>query len=501
MLFRVPLVVSDRVYAPREAIPKDARERLYRQFVHANPAYEEQERAGRRNHGEPPTYSTWRAEPDGRLSFPRGGFKRVREVLASEGLGWSVVDARVTGNAEDGATIPDHRFTLYPHQAAAVDAAIARQNCLVRAPTGAGKTVCGFEIVSRLKLPALVLVWSGNLMEQWIRRAGDELGLAEEDVGVVGEGSFRLRPVTVGMLQSVFAVLRRNDGDARELRSTFGVVIGDEVQRAAAPTIYESFDAFPAKYRVGISADETRKDEKEFLVYDVFGDVVADIPLESLVASGHVLDVEIRVVPTSFRADWYKYRQDFNRLLAQMRKDEERNNLALSLVEEEVRAGERVLVFSHRVEHCRDLDSALISRGIQSGVLLGGASEKVVFRRTREGILSGELRAAVGTVQAVGQGLDLPAVSRGVLTTPLHNNRQQFGQVRGRVCRTAEGKEDARLYVLADVGVYGKGMVAKLAKSNARVVVRAPDGAWVPAERWLRGIEGRRAARALFHGG
>lgn len=493
--------VDSRIRVPSHEVTTDVAEALAARFTHDNPEYRRQERAGRKNHGEPPAYRTHGRVPDGAdegglrfaLTFPRGGMERVREVLRAEGLAWTVDDEREGGDRKFPELdvryhVPDHKLTPYPYQEAAIAAAIRRENCLIRAPTGSGKTCMGFAIAARLKVPTLVIVWSGNLMDQWVKRAGTELGIPREDVGVFGGGMRKFAPVTVAMQQSVYGTLRDGGPDALALKK-FGCVIADEVQRFAAETLFDTVDPLPARYRIGISADESRKDGKEFLTYDLFGDVVADIKTADLVASGHILDVEVLAVPTEFRADWYKYRTDFNRLLEQMRASAPRNKVAVDLAVEEVERGEQVLLFSHRVEHCHELASMLVARGVPAGVMTGGKAGEQEFLKTREALLSGRLRAAVGTVQAIGQGLDLPSVSRGIVVTPIANNRQQFGQVRGRVCRTAEGKNGARLYVLWDRAVYGRNFLRNLVKWNTTVLVHAA-GKWVTSDDFLRGSPG-----------
>jgi hypothetical protein len=67
--------------------------------------------------------------------------------------------------------------------------------------------------------------------------------------------------------------------------------------------------------------------------------------------------------------------------------------------------------------------------------------------------------------------------------TPIAANEQTFTQVRGRVCRTADGKTAARLYVVLDAEVYPRHL-ANVARWNKRTVVW--DGsAWVGARNYV----------------
>jgi len=257
--------------------------------------------------------------------------------------------------------------------------------------------------------------------------------------------------------------------------------------------VQAAIDPFPAKYRIGISADERRRDKKEFVIHDLFGDVAVDIKREDLIESKHVLDVEVRVVPTEFDAPWFGFDKsgdartdlDFDRLLGEMTSDDGRNALAIKCVLDEVTAGEQVLLMSHRREHCQRLAEKVAAAGVRVGLLIGGADYAKEFMRAREGVLSGALRVGVGTYQAIGTGVDLPRVGVAVCATPIAGNRQFFGQVRGRVCRVAEGKSDARLWYLWDRGVYITHL-RNLSAWNERVLV-LDGGKWHDARSWWPG--------------
>jgi superfamily II DNA or RNA helicase len=478
---RIPVRVDSRLRIPLAVLPESVADELRARFVHPNPAYPSKDPQ------EPAVYRTWRHDGDD-LALPRGGMGRVREVLRSAGLAWSVEDARTWEHP--APDFPDHRLELRSFQGRMIDAAEAKQNCLLRAHTGVGKTTALLALLARLKRRSLVQVWTSNLAKQWVARCGTELGIREEDVGEIRGDVTRISPwVTIAMQQTIYSRFERGD---LSLASMFDVVALDECQRGGAPTVVAAVDPFESRYRIGVSADERRHDEKEMLIYDVFGDVACEVGEAEAIESGATVDVEIYVVPTNFTAPWYRYRQDFNRLLAQMTEDEERNALALRIAKTVVDQGEQVLMFTHRIEHARTLDSRLVGMGIRSGALLGGKEQEIAFARAAAGFRSGDHRAGVGTYQAIGQGIDLPSVSRGVCLTPIGNNKQMVGQVRGRICRSSDGKDFGRLYYLLDVGIYGAKPVRNFVSWFK--TVRVWNGAeWADGASWLKS-RGSRAA-------
>ncbi len=490
----------------------EVRERLELAFTHVNPAKKKLEAMAKNATGKkkmafsfalkkaPSTIATWKVEGDD-FTVPRGGLSVVREVLKAHGLSWVYDDQRTEGKIGvgpgwDALKRLEHRpapqapdgGALRWYQDEGARAAMERQNCLLRAPTGSGKTSTLIGVIARVRLPTLVVVDSSELMRQWRVRLVAELGLNEGDIGQVGGGEHRIKPITIGMRQSLVKY-------ARGLSHTFGLVVVDEVHRAAASTFMDVVDAFASFYRIGASADETRKDGLECLVYDVFGDVAHEVTREQLVEEGSVLDVEIRMVPTEFRAPWYVQQRmqgqpDHNRLLEEMTVDPYRNELVLELMHKALEVGEQVLMLTHRVEHA----TFFASMAEDWGLMLGGAENKVVRERAIDGMRGGVERAAAGTIQAMGQAIDLPSVGRGILATPTGANRQLFGQIRGRFCRPGAGKT-AILYVLWDQWVSGAAPLERMLKWNRVVKVRA-DGEWVDGRVFLKQWKAEQHAQA-----
>jgi superfamily II DNA or RNA helicase len=422
-------------------------------FEHRNPKRERLEqmrlvRFDRRK--EPRIIRTWIR--DGRwLSLPRGGRARVLSVFERHGFRLRLTDQRTEGYAPicDGFEWPAHRVTLFADQRQALEAVISRETSYIRSPTASGKSTTGIAMIARLKLPAIVIVWTGALLDQWRERFAAELGIDEVDIGFVQGGTRAIKPITVAMQQTI-ARIPVDDPFFR----FWGVVIADELARFSAPSLFACTDPFPARYRLGMSADERRADGKEFLAHDLFGERAIEIRRIDLVAEGRVRDVAIVLVPTGWSdpaielagAPADKYRV----MLERMAESAERDSITIEIVRQELAKGEQVLVFSLRVEHCRKIVGRLASAGIAAGLMLGDKENRDELDRAVQGLRGGTVRVAVGTVQAIGTGVDLPRVGVGVVTMPIGGNPQLLGQVAGRLSRIAGGVTAARCYYLAD---------------------------------------------------
>ena len=494
----VIITVDNRLRMPVDHLPGRAVERLCELHTHRNPQHFKLKKMGFKAWAEPPEIRSWhmsapgegRTGPGTELSLPRGGMGRLRQVLSECGVGWTVIDRRTEGDpvlVGMREPLPAHKVALWDHQEVIVEGVLRRENCVVRSGTGSGKTTALLAAVARAQVPAIIVVWEKGLLRQWSERIDRELGLRGSDVGMIGGGAYRLRPITLAMQQSLN---RLNDARWREVERAFGLVGADEISKFAAVTFRASIDRFPARYRIGMSADETRKDGKEFLIYDLFGVVGADVSQDELVEKGIVRDVEVRIVPSSFRADWYVEERerdgvvpDYDRLMDELQADGARLRLVTDLASRASADGRPVLVFCQRVMHCRRVDAALAAAGVRSGLMIG--EDPAAYESTVRGLRDGSVRVGVGTISKIGLGLDLPSVSAGVVAVPAHNNRQLFNQIRGRLCRTAKGKDDAVLYYVWDRAVHGLQVLRNLRRWCKTAYVMQDDGYWIEAGEYI----------------
>jgi len=321
-----------------------------------------------------------------------------------------------------------------------------------------GKTSILIATAAEIRVPTIAVMNSSALAAQWSERVKDELGFYP---GQIGGGKMEIRPFTLA-IEKTLALRLADPVLGPKLKRYFGCVLVDECQASAAGIFQKCLKMLPARFRFGASADQRRKDGRHYLIHDLFGEVLVDIPKEQLVNSGHVMDVEVIAVPTEFEASWYgiaregheELRMDFVKLCQDMSKDVEREMLALRVVAHEVKGGTQMLVMCHEREHARRLAQAIGRIGISSGILLGGDQDRAEFERALEGLRNGSLQVGVGTYKAVGTGLDIPRLESALAVTPIAANEQFFSQVMGRVCRIAEGKRSARLWVLWDQHVH-----------------------------------------------
>jgi len=486
-------VICDNRLRLVEGLTPEVERDLLVELTYKNPQHYKLVALGYNHNAEPKTIAMWERK-GGILTLPRGAMQILRNVLSSHCVDYEVEDRRTLGDAsvtgsyldpwglKPGCEFPAHKPVLWGHQNKIVEVITAREQCLLRSPTGSGKTTALIAAIAALGVPSLVIMWDSGLLKQWQERIEAELGIPVREQGLIRGPVCRLKGITLAMQQTLHTW---TDEKWAHILPVFGLVACDEVQRYAASTFTKQVDRFPAKYRLGVSADERRKDGKEFVIYSMFGPVCHEVSKKELVAKQLIHEVEVYVVPTAFDAPWYTEQQedrkdalaegkrvamnpqDFTNLITEMQQDKVRNHLALTLIAECVQAGLPTLTFTHRTDHAKMLDAMVSGQGIASGLALGGDDWAEQFDNTIAGLRDGSVMVGCGTFGKLGVGHDIPTVAAGIVVTPVHNNRAFFGQVKGRICRTSQGKQNARVIVLWDWKVFGLSPIFNMRKWNS----------------------------------
>jgi superfamily II DNA or RNA helicase len=449
---RIQAKLGRAISIPLQSLTPDRRTRLKALFTYENPEYSKLRRLGFWAGKVAKTISTW-TEDEEFLHLPRGGLDKIRPVILIESEDQRLELDPVEFEPTDSAEL----IQLRDDQEAMVQAVLGRETCLVRAATGSGKSEVAVEVMKRVQQPTLVVVWSSGLQTQWVRRIAKRLGIREGEVGTIGGGKSRVRAVTVAMQQTLY----RNP---EAFAGAFGCVICDEVQRFSARTFREVISQFPARYRVGFSADERRKDGLEMLVHDLFGEVAIEIGRKELIERGDLCDVEIVAVPTDFLVPEIEEapREERGRLIGSMwgqiidrlASDPWRNNKIAETASREACDGKSVLVFTDRVEHARELSRRIaVDYATPCGLAIGGVENRDNLESTVKRLDKGTLKVAVAT-SCLYQGTDIPRLSVGIVATPTGNNRQLLEQQIGRLRRTFPGKRLGRLYYIWDERIF-----------------------------------------------
>jgi superfamily II DNA or RNA helicase len=153
----------------------------------------------------------------------------------------------------------------FPHQTEALEAWWkAGGRGVVVLPTGTGKTFVAILAIQRAARPTLVVTPTLDLLNQWY----SELLLAfDAPVGLLGGGSYDLRPLTVTTYDSAHIYLER-------WGNRYGLLVFDECHHLPGPTYALAAVGSLAPFRLGLTATPERADGQEALLPELIGPIV-----------------------------------------------------------------------------------------------------------------------------------------------------------------------------------------------------------------------------------
>lgn len=475
MKIKMKVFMDSTINIPRSSELSELLDELRTKFTYSNPKYNKLKKMSFYVGNIPQYISTWSHKDHDIygpcLSLPRGNIYKIKSVFKKYNIDIDIVDERLSLDSITGYT---NNVVLRDDQIKLVNAMYKEETCLIRSPPGSGKTECGLklaEYILKNSGPVLIIVWDSDLLEQWIIRTMERFSIDRKDIGVISGSKKVIKPITIGMQQT----LKNN---INKYKNLFGGIICDEVQRFAANTYMNVVNELPAKYRIGISADERRNDRMEFLIYDNFGDVAEEISRNKLIKQGSLHDVAIRIIPTNYNYvitdgvkeyQWKdipietkcKYMGD---MVKDLLTDEYRNEIIWKFIKPSFDCGHKILIMTIRRFHAVYWNDFIKSKGYSCGLMIGSKKNMDEFIETKNGLLSDKIQAGIGTVHKLGQSIDIPKWNRGFLLSPSSNNKQNLEQMIGRLRRTAPNKKDAICYYFCDqlLHPYAINQVSKL---------------------------------------
>jgi len=167
-------------------------------------------------------------------------------------------------------------------------------------PCGAGKTIIGIGVLTRLKQHTLILCTNITALRQWRDEILDKTDLPPSQIGEYSGEFKNIKPVTITTYQ-ILTYRRKKDEDFVHMNlfnlQSWGLIIYDEVHLLPAP-VFRAVAEIQGKRRLGLTATLVREDEKEDDVFSLIGPKKFDVPWKVLERQGWIakaLCTEIRI--------------------------------------------------------------------------------------------------------------------------------------------------------------------------------------------------------------
>lgn len=302
------------------------------EYTRGNPKFFRMKKMGFSTYNTPPKLKSF--EIDGNfIILPRGTLGRTRIYFEEKKIRTRIVDETV--ELEPVQFRIDSNFVIRSYQREAVEALVTGNGGVVRGPCGSGKTTVALVAIARLAQPAIVIVHTKALLDQWKLAVQNLFHIQPYIFSSSKNFKFpKNEPyLMIATQQSLHHALKRKGNE--KIFENFGTVVADEVHHQAANSFYAVSNNFPCKYRIGVSADERRKDGLEFLIYETYGEVKYTIRRPDLIEDGKLLPLRIEFVATQYVDEVFQQCRnedvtpDWVNFISQLTLDDQRKLLVL----------------------------------------------------------------------------------------------------------------------------------------------------------------------------
>ena len=377
------------------------------------------------------------------LQTPRGYLNELLRLTDEYGISVSIKNITKTKtpvNFEFNGELKDFQIPA--------NTAMLKQDIgVLQAPTGSGKTVMALHLIYERQQPAIIVVHTKELLQQWIERINTFLKIPRSEIGIISGDEKRLgTKITVAMAQTLFKYTAK-------FSDKIGHLIIDECHRCPSRTFLEIVGSFPCKYLLGLSATPYRRDKLTKLIYLYLGNKEYSISQTALTKKGHILPFEIQWVLTEFQTQ-YDCTHEYSKMMSELSKNEERNNLVCQKINEINNSKDGItLIITDRQNHCDILARILKDEYKLSSVILTGAiTSKKERERIVQNLIAGKTKILIATGQLIGEGFDLPKLENIFLTMPV-KFKGRLIQLIGRCARPSKNQNTANVIDFVDLKI------------------------------------------------
>lgn len=442
------IVQGDQLYIPKQDLPPALLNRLIRLAAFQNPEFYRAQAMRLPTYDKPRIISCAEDLPH-HLGLPRGCLDDLHHTLHKLKIKIRIRDERTAGTP-----LPNLSFhgTLRPDQQSAVNALLQHETGILAATTAFGKTVLAAWMIAHRGVNTLILVHRQQLLEQWIDRLSQFLGIPSKEIGRLGGGRKRLNgSLDVALIQSL---VRKGTVDDRV--ANYGHLIIDECHHLSARSFELAARRAKARFVLGLSATITRKDGHEPIIFMQCGPVRHRVDAREQAAT-RPFSHQVIVRPTGFQPTTSPdpdQRLAFQQLYQEISTNEARNELIRNDVLTAVHDGRSPLVLTERTQHLEQL-TALLQPEIPNLITLRGGMGKKQLAKALDKLKTTppeEPRVIIATGRFIGEGFDDSRLDTLFLTLPV-SWRGTIAQYVGRLHRLHHNKKQVRVYDYADLDV------------------------------------------------
>lgn len=390
-----------------------------------------------------------------RMVFPTGLLSRVMAFLDKHKVVYEIDDQRAP--VIGGGRFDISGRTPWPHQKAAVEAAMKAERGIIRIGTGGGKTIAAAMLAAEYNVPTMVYVVGKDLLYQFHREMRKALG--PDNVGIVGDGYCDVRKITVCSVWTattafglktkvslddedwapeVVSVGPRHKRAIQAAVENANLAIFDEAHFLACETIQAIFKASKkCRYMFGMTGTDWRDDGADLLLEAACGRRVFNMPSSKLIELGYLVQPKIALaeVPPLDEACPANWGAVYSRYVTN---NDVRNQLIIDGARKLIAMGRKVLILVRYLPHGQKLVDMLYDLPV---FFVNGRIDGATRQEVKNQFERGDLRCLVAS-SVFDIGVDIPSLDALVLAGGGKSTVRVLQRI-GRVIRASAGKTDA----------------------------------------------------------
>ncbi|WP_252499491.1 TOTE conflict system archaeo-eukaryotic primase domain-containing protein [Streptococcus pseudopneumoniae] len=337
----------------------------------------------------------------------------------------------------------------------------SKENGLLHAETGFGKTVLGAALISERKTKTIILVHNRQLLDQWLDRLKCFLTFEEEEatrytpsgrervIGYVGQygGTKKWLSglVDVVMIQSLFKL-----ENSQSLLDEYEMMIVDECHHVSALMFEKVVAQFRGKYLYGLTATPERKNGHEPIVFQRIGEILHTADKRE---TDFKRQLQLRFTSFGHLEIEKTKASNFIQLSDWIATDSVRNQLIIKDILDQVAEGRNILVLVNRIQQIDVFEKLLKEKEVDDCYIISGKTkvrDRTSLMETLEQLDKGFVLLSTG--KYIGEGFDLPQLDTLILAAPFSwkNNLIQYA---GRIHRNYKDKSLVRIFDYVDIHV------------------------------------------------
>lgn len=308
-------------------------------------------------------------------------------------------------------------------------------------PCGAGKTVIGMGVMSKVKTNTLITCPNVVAVRQWIDEILDKTDIPREKIGEYSGEVKEIKEITVTTYQ-ILTYRGKKDQDFAHFnifdKKNWGLIIYDEVHLLPAP-VFQVTAHIQSKRRLGLTATLVREDGREKDVFSLIGPKKFDMPWKNLEQQGWIAEAicyEIRTHMPEKSRIVYATSDDRNkyRIAAE-------NPFKYEIVKRIIKhhANDRILIIGMYIEQLENIAEFL------KAPLITGKIPNKERERIYSDFRKGNIRILVVS-KVANFAIDLPDANVAIQVSGTFGSRQEEAQRLGRILRPKKDGSSAKFY-------------------------------------------------------